>query len=287
MSECNCKGQGNPNCKKWPSETKTRMVKISKIREEFSGNKTFFMDERMDFEPGQFAMVWLPGVDEKPIALIPWGKKFAVNIEGKGNSTKKMIEQKEGDKLGIRGPYGKPFTVNGIKKAVIVAGGVGIDSIVMLAQRLFESKCKTKIILGGRNKERIVFEKELKKFGEVLVATDDGSYGEKGFNVQILERLLSKGKFDLVYACGPEMMTVKALEICIKHKQAFEGSLERYMKCGIGICGECVIDDKLVCRDGPVFSGTELRNFKELGKQAYLKSGKRVSLKEYYEWREE
>jgi len=279
--DCECRE------KCWKYDTKVRSAIIEKVREEFPGNKTFFLDLEMDFEPGQFAMVWLPGVDEKPLALIPNGKKIAINIEAKGIATKKMIEMKEGKKFWIRGPYGKPFTIKGIKKAVIVAGGIGIDSIIMLAKKLHENKCKTKIVLGGRSKERIIFEKELKKFGKVHITTDDGSYGEKGFNVIVLDKLLENEKYDIVYACGPEAMIMRAMEIAEKHKTMFEASIERYMKCGIGVCGECAIDDKLVCRDGPVFSGKELSNMKEFGKMAYLKSGRRVELKEYFRWREE
>lgn len=262
------------------------MVEIEKVHEEYAGNKTFYMKEELCFEPGQFVMLWLPCVDEKPIALVQWGKKYALNIEGKGDATKKMLELKEGDKFGIRGPYGRPFTYEGIKKAVVVAGGIGIDSIVLLAQRLHENKCKTKIVLGGRTKERIIFEEEMRKFGHVFVATDDGSYGEKGYNTHILERLLAKEKFDMVYACGPEIMMVKAFELARKHKCGFECSVERYMKCGIGICGECVMNDKLTCIDGPIFSGKELEKMSEFGRAAYLKSGRRVKLKEYYDWRE-
>src|SRR3989344_6631376 len=81
----------------WPSQTKLRMAKIAKVREEFAGNRTFYMDEKMGFEPGQFAMVWLPDFDEKPIALIPWGEKYALNIEGKGIATKKMLELRAGE----------------------------------------------------------------------------------------------------------------------------------------------------------------------------------------------
>ncbi len=264
------------------------MVKIEKVREEFPGNKTFFMDEEICFGPGQFAMVWLPGFDEKPIALVPWGKKYCLNIEGKGNATKKMLDLKAWEKLGVRGPYGRGFSYGGkIKKAAIVAGGIGIDSIILLAQLLHENKCKTKIILGGRTKERIIFEDELKKFGEVTVTTDDGSYGEKGYNVQALERMLAKEKFGIIYACGPEAMMVKAFGLAKKHGCGFECSVERYMKCGIGICGECVVNDKLACIDGPVFSREELEKMGEFGEIAYLKSGKRVGLKEYCEWRSE
>ncbi len=271
----------------WKCYTKARAVKIESVREEFPENKTFFLDCELDFEPGQFVMVWLPNVDEKPIALIPNGKKAAINIEGKGIATKKMLSLKKEDKVWIRGPYGKPFNTNGVKKAIIIAGGVGIDSIIMLAKKLHEKNCDTEIILGGRTKERIIFEKELRECGKIYIATDDGSYGEKGYNTQILERLLEKQRYDKVYACGPEPMEVKAMQIANKHKTEFEASLERYMKCGIGVCGECVIDDKLVCFDGPVFNGKELSRMKEFGKTAYLKSGKRVRLEEYYRWREQ
>ncbi len=283
MSEHECKCSLND----WPSDTKMRMVEIENVREEFLGNKTFYMNEELEFEPGQFAMVWLPGVDEKPIAIIPNGKKYSLNIEAKGNATKEMMKLKKGDKLGIRGPYGKGFTIKEVKKACIIAGGVGIASIVKLAEKLNENKAKVKIILGGRNKERILFEKELKKHGEVYITTDDGSYSEKGFNVQVLERFLKKEKFDLVYACGPEIMSVSALELAKKYKVQFEASLERYMKCGIGVCGQCVIDGWFVCKDGPVFNKKQLSKMQEFGKIAYIKSGKRVLLKEYYEWRQE
>lgn len=273
------------SCNCWPSKTKVRMVGIEKVREEFKGNKTFYINEKMEFKPGQFALVWVPEVDEKPIALIPNGKKYALNIEAKGKATEKMMSLKKGDRIGVRGPYGRGFSTD-VKKAVIVAGGVGIDSIVKLAEDLKEKDCDLSIILGGRNKERIVFEKELKKTGKVYITTDDGSYGEKGFNVQVLERLLKGEKFEKIYACGPEVMMVKAFEIAERNKVEFEGSLERYMKCGIGVCGQCVVNDKLTCSDGPVFSGDELREMSEFGKEAYLKSGRKVSLKEYYGWRE-
>jgi len=282
-----CTGACCNGGQKWPSSTKMRMVKIEKIREEFSGNKTFYLDGQMDFEPGQFVMVWLAGLDEKPIAAIPNAKKLAINIEGKGAATKRILELRAGDQIGIRGPYGKGFSTLGVRKAVVVAGGVGIDSIIGLCEKLKGNKCKTTVILGGRSRERIIFEKELRKLGQVLITTDDGSYGEKGFNVQVLERLLQKERFDRIYACGPEAMIVKALEVADRHKCGFEGSVERYMKCGIGICGACVLDDKLVCRDGPVFGGKELLQMKEFGKTAYLKSGRRVTLKQYYEWREQ
>ncbi|VVB99729.1 Sulfhydrogenase 1 subunit gamma [uncultured archaeon] len=270
----------------WPSKTKMRMVEIEKVREEFPGNRTFFMAEEMCFWPGQFAMVWLPGVDEKPIALIPNGKKFCLNIEAKGGATKRMLGLKAGDKFGIRGPYGKGFDCAKAKKTIVVAGGIGTASVVKLCQKLKENKCKIKIVLGGRTKERIIFEKELKKCGDVLVATDDGSRGEKGFNVHVLERLLRKEKFHCIYACGPEMMMLKALELSRMYRTRFEASLERYMKCGIGICGECACGDRLVCRDGPVFNGSELEEMEEFGDSAYLKSGRKVGLKEYYEWRQ-
>jgi len=78
----------------------------------------------------------------------------------------------------------------------------------------------------------------------------------------------------------------KVFELCEKHKVVCQASLERFMKCGIGICGSCCINEQLVCKDGPVFNSQQLRKLTELGKFARLKSGKKVLIEEYYNWRQ-
>ena len=114
------------------------------------------------------------------------------------------------------------------------------------------------------------------------VTTDDGSYGIKGFTTNVLEKLLKEGKIKIVYTCGPEIMMKKVLELCNKYKVECEASLERYMSCAFGICGKCMINDKIVCIDGPIFNSKQLSNMSEFGKFARLKTGKKVTIKEYH-----
>jgi dihydroorotate dehydrogenase electron transfer subunit len=100
----------------------------------------------------------------------------------------------------------------------------------------------------------------------VITTTDDGTAGQKGFVTQAISDLLSKERFNMIYVCGPEVMTKKIFEMIEAHKLPLEASLERLMRCGIGLCGSCVIGKYRVCRDGPVFTAAQLSEMKdELG----------------------
>ena len=117
----------------------------------------------------------------------------------------------------------------------------------------------------------------------MLLTTDDGSFGRKGFTTDVLEEFLSKNKYKkIVYTCGPELMMKKVFEICNKYKVECEASLERYMACGFGICGKCMVNDKIVCVDGPIFNSKQLSKLSEYGKFARLKSGRKVNIKGYH-----
>jgi dihydroorotate dehydrogenase electron transfer subunit len=252
------------------------MYKIKRIVNETYNIKTFFLDGKIGMLPGQFFMVWLPGVDEKPFTLSYVGKSPAVTIRKHGKGTAEFHKLKVGDKIGLRGPFGKGFTVHKNKKVAVVAGGIGLIAL----SSLIDSLKNPTIISGAKSSSDLLFKKRWK----MQICTDDGSEGEKLFSPQLFEKILKKEKFDFVYTCGPEVMMKKVLEICVKNKIPMEASLERYMKCGIGICASCVCGDKLVCKDGPVFSDKELLNTDDFGKSALLMSGKKASLKEYYGW---
>ena len=117
----------------------------------------------------------------------------------------------------------------------------------------------------------------------MIAATDDGSYGRKAFTTEVLEEVLGENKeIKIVQTCGPEIMMKKILDICNKYKVECEASLERVMKCSFGICGSCMINDKLVCRDGPIFNSKQLNKLSEFGNFARLKSGKKVTVKDYH-----
>jgi dihydroorotate dehydrogenase electron transfer subunit len=264
-----------------------RMHKIEKVVEEYKGNKTIYLGDYILCVPGQFAMVWLPGVDEKPFSIMNWDGRTALNVEVKGKWSKAAYALKKGAKIGIRGPFGNGFDVKGVKNALLVGGGVGAAPLMPLLGLAKKKKIKTDFLLAARTKERLLFVPEIKKNAdELYITTDDGSAGKKGFATDMLQEIFRKKKYDMVYVCGPEIMMKKVHELCIKHKIKSQLSLERFMKCGFGVCGECMVDDKILCVDGPVLKGEELAKSTEFGKTAYLKSGKKVPIKEFYEWKQ-
>ena len=253
-----------------------KLMEISKIVQESKGNKSFFFKHKLDCKPGQFIMVWLPNVDEKPMAVSYTNKdEFAFTSQAVGKFTNTLDKLKKGDKLGIRGPYGNSFSIK--RDACVVGGGVGMASVSTLIDKL-----KNPVIINGaRDKEHLIYLKRYKN-KNLIAMTDDGSFGRKGFTTEVLKEVLQENKIKVVYTCGPEIMMKKVIDICNKHKVKCEASLERIMKCGFGICGACMCNDKLVCQDGPVFTLAQLNKMPEFGNFARLKSGKKVSLKKYH-----
>ena len=254
-----------------------QMLEISQVVQEGKSQKSFFFKHHIDCKPGQFLMVWLPGVDEKPMAVSYWKKnEFAFTSQAIGKFTDALDKLKKGNKVGIRGPYGNSFSAK--NNACVVVGGVGLSSLSTLIDILKNPL----VIYGARTKEHLIYLKRYKN-KNLIITTDDGSYGIKGFTTEALKEVLSKNrKIKIVYTCGPEIMMKKVLEICNRHKIQCEASLERYMACGFGICGKCMINDKICCVDGPIFNSQQLSKMPEFGNFARLKSGRKVTIKEYH-----
>ena len=244
---------------------------------EGAGIKSIYLKGSFFCKPGQFIMVWIPEVDEKPMAVAHIAKtEFAFAYHSIGPFTKACDALKPGDKIGIRGPYGKPFSLR--KNSIVVAGGIGITSVAML----IESLSSPRIIYGARDKSQLIYQK---RFKHMRITTDDGSVGMKGLVIDALRIEILEKKPAIVYTCGPEVMNRKVFELCEQHHIDCEASLERYMKCGFGICGNCMVDDHILCTEGPVFPSRVLRKMKEFGSTARLKTGRKAPLKEYYAWR--
>jgi dihydroorotate dehydrogenase electron transfer subunit len=114
----------------------------------------------------------------------------------------------------------------------------------------------------------------------IEVTTDDGSEGFFGFTTQRMEQLIQDKdqQFDLVITCGPEVMMKKVVELAVKAQIPVQASLERYMKCGIGICDACAINGYQVCRDGPVFNGEHLAKLEEFGKHQRDVCGRTINI---------
>ncbi|MBU0628499.1 MAG: dihydroorotate dehydrogenase electron transfer subunit [Nanoarchaeota archaeon] len=262
--------------------------KIKKIIRETPKSVSLILDGKITYQLGQFIMLWLPGVDEKPFAISYLDKdEFRVTIEEKGNFTKAISNLIIGTQIGLRGPYGHGFEPK--DNSIIVAGGLGMAPAIELIKKVKNST----IIQGAKSKEFLLYlnDENLTKLIEknknkIVHCTDDGSFGIRGFTTQVLKKLINK-QTKTVYTCGPEVMIKKVFELCEKKKIECQASLERMMKCAIGVCGSCVCGDQLVCKDGPVFSSEQLRKMKDFGKYARLKSGKKVALSEYFSYRDQ
>ncbi|MFH0819160.1 MAG: dihydroorotate dehydrogenase electron transfer subunit [Patescibacteria group bacterium] len=252
--------------------SKPIICKILKVKTETHKIKTFTIDYKLDAKPGQFVMLWLPGVDQKPISISSQTKNnFDLTIFEIGPATKAMMKLKVGDTVGISGPYGKGFNIKPKSNIILVGGGCGSAPLKLVAEEAKKLKCKVEFISGARTKKDVLFP------GSCLVTTDDGSAGFKGYPTQKLEELLKnkKQKYSKVYTCGPEPMMKVLVQICKKYKVLCEISMERYMKCGYGVCGQCAVDPLgiCICQDGPVFSGQLAEKITEFGKYHRDKSG--------------
>ncbi len=262
------------------------MLKVAEKQQENLEFATLFFDYSLKFKPGQFIMLWIPGVDEKPYTLSSVSdKRIGITIEAKGIFSKKAISLKQSDLVGIRGPFGNGFTLPEAKDNVaIIAGGCGLAPLSPLLDIIDHDKMNIICIHGAKSKDYLLY-KERFKFKRDF-CTDDGSFGHKGFVTDTLKEKIATGyNFSKVYTCGPEIMMHKVFEICEQHKIYCQVSLERYMRCGFGVCGACVCGKEVVCKDGPVFGSEELRTMQDFNKTALLKSGEEVALDDYFAWR--
>ncbi|TVM00921.1 MAG: dihydroorotate dehydrogenase electron transfer subunit [Candidatus Brocadia sp. WS118] len=248
------------------------MVKICDILEESPGVKTFFFKGNLQFVPGQFVMVWIPTLDEKPFTISYIQKDIVgISVLKRGEFTQALHKKRVGDLIGIRGPYGRGFDFQSGSNPCIVGGGIGMASLATVVDRLRDAT----IIQGARTASEIIYQK---RFPEMKLCTDDGSIGFKGTTIDLLKELLKTQTFDKVYTCGPERMMYKVVELCKNHGIDCEVSLDRYMKCGFGVCGQCDCSGQRVCIDGPVFTTAELSTMEDFGRIHILKTGERVNI---------
>jgi dihydroorotate dehydrogenase electron transfer subunit len=270
-------------------------VRIKSIIDECEGIKTFVF-KRNDLstpKPGQFVMVWVPGVDEIPMSISSHKSngEYAITVKDVGDCTNSIHQLKVGDYIGVRGPLGNFFKMpQKTKKLIIlIGGGIGMAPLRFLASELVKLGFKFKLIEGAKEQNEVLFINEFHEYQhedlEFHFCTDDGSFGDKGFATDIFENLIKDLntediKNSVVYTCGPEAMMYKILQICVEKRIVMYASLERIMRCGCGLCGLCVLDPLglLVCKDGPVFNSDNLVEIKDFGKYKRDFSGKRISI---------
>lgn len=248
-----------------------RIVKIEEIVGESPTVKTFKFQDKLCEKavPGQFVMVWIPRIDEIPTSLstITPGGLASITVAQVGEATKALHQRKRDDLLGIRGPYGKGFTLSA-GKIMIAGGGTGVVPLMPLTEKLSKLVIKMTFLLGAKTKDELLFLDRINQTlskcnAEIIATTEDGSYGLKGMVTDQAEQRLAIDKFDMIYACGPEQMMYRMFLLAEMHDLPFQASLERIMRCAIGLCGSCVIGKLRVCRDGPVLTSEQLRMVKE------------------------
>ncbi len=255
------------------------MVGILGVMEENPTVKTFTLGKRVDARPGQFCMLWIPGVGEKPFGFSRMDGDIQIMVRSVGPFTEKMFTLKQGDLVGFRGPYGEGhFRLEG-KNICVVAGGVGIAPLLPVVEWALSEGKKVTVIHGAKTSDELVpLEERLGSEVSLHLSTDDGSCGSKGNTCDILQDLVDSG-VDQICSCGPEVMMKKVMDIALKRDIFCQLTLERYIKCGIGVCGHCSIDGTglMVCRDGPVFDAGQLSN-SEFGRYRRDKAGSVVDL---------
>ena len=219
--------------------------------------------------PGQFVMVWVPGYGEVPMSLSQTEDEKCITVKAYGDSTKKLIETEAGEWIFLRGPYGKPFSSTSGNK-LLIGGGSGMASLKPLIDRNATG------IIASRTFDELLFSDEFDEDHRIEV-TEDGKKGIKGIVTDGIE-VVNPEDFSMIYVCGPEKMLKAVYDKIKKLNVNAEFSMERSMKCGIGLCDSCSVDGFQVCVDGPVFNMKQLNGMTEFGTTRLLSSGKRVKI---------
>ena len=262
-----------------------RTVKLLEVKEENCTTKTLtFQDELCKMaEPGQFLMVWIPRVDEIPISLsgINSDGNTSITVNAVGDASGALNQKKKGDIIGIRGPFGQGFVpVEG--NVIVIGGGTGLGPMLPLTEKLVGVASKITVMSGVKCQDNLLFLDRIAEVlsdvdSETICTTEDGSYGFEGLVTSQVEKKLASEKVDMIYTCGPEPMMYHVFLLAEQYNVPVQASLERIMRCGIGLCGSCVIGEIRVCKDGPVLTSEQLRRIKdEFGKSRLDWTGKKV-----------
>ena len=244
------------------------IVPIARIREENPAVRTFFFDYPLNAKPGQFVMIWVPGYNEKPMSVAYSDSQgFGVTIAKIGPFSEELFKLKKGNRLGVRGPYGTAYTLpRNAKRVAMVGGGFGSAPLRFLTEHAVKRGIHVDFLQGARSEDKLLLIDEIKKLGaHPHVSTNDGSFGHKGLVTDVLEKLLETNPFDAVYTCGPELMMKAVGEFAQKKGVYCEISVERYMKCGFGVCGQCDCGGFLSCMEGTVVDFNKIKDNPEFG----------------------
>ncbi|MCB2182730.1 MAG: FAD/NAD(P)-binding protein [Desulfobulbaceae bacterium] len=261
-----------------------KSAEIIDVTEENSQIKTYilsFIDKEFNDsfapQPGQFVLLSVPHYGEAPISFSSTpdeNGRFHLSVRKAGKLTSALHAMEKGDIVGLRGPYGRPFPMEQFegKNLLFVAGGIGLAPLCPVINSSLQNgadRCVT-LLYGSRTPSDIAFKADIDKWRQhenvtCLLTVDSSEEGWQG-EVGLVTGLFGKCSYDpddtLAIICGPPMM-IRAVFAELE-RQGFSDdniitTMERHMKCGVGICRHCHMDEKLVCKDGPVFTLSELK----------------------------
>jgi len=257
------------------------LAKIEKVITETPTIKTLVLrpEEAMSFLSGQFMQVGVPGMGECPFTPSSDPKKadrIEFTIMKAGSVTARLHEMKEGESLGIRGPYGKPYPIKDYhgKEVYVVGGGVGLAPLrafLLALHHELDHLKKVEVRFGARTPSDISYKKQIEEWKKwkntrIVFTVDAGEPGWKG-NVGLVTTILKDGDVEVKNAvavvCGPPIMmkfvTRRLLDMGFADKDIYL-SMEKNMSCGIGKCFHCNLGKYFVCKDGPVFTWEQIKD---------------------------
>jgi anaerobic sulfite reductase subunit B len=247
---------------------KPELLQITEIIQETNTIKTFRVPEKSNPKPGQFYEVSIMGIGEAPFGNASYSPDYVdITIRAVGNLTNKIMSMKQGDKLGIRGPYGNGFPMQEFKgkNILIIGGGTGVAPVRTVIEYIEKNRGDFKeveLFFGFRSPEEFLFKYDFDKwkkqfnFNLTIDKPYDGWQGNVGFLNAFLEKKQVNPENKIVILVGPPIMikvTADSLEKLGFSDEQIYVSLERMMQCGVGKCGHCLVGNKYVCKDGPVF----------------------------------
>lgn len=239
------------------------------------------------FKPGQFNMLYVPGIGEAPISIssAPTDHEIMHTIRIAGDVTTCISRLNAGDVIGVRGPFGSSWPLKEIedRDLMIIAGGVGIAPLrsvirhILMSGRGKRSPSRTPIgkkfiLYGAKTQKDMIFRDEFPRYMDAFQVfltvnkADPEEYwrGEVGLITGLLNKVSFKPLNTVVFMCGPEVMMQSMTKELILRGVPGEKifiSMERNMNCGMGVCGHCMFGPKFVCKDGPVFRFTDIEGF--------------------------
>ncbi|MFW5713979.1 MAG: dihydroorotate dehydrogenase electron transfer subunit [Brevefilum sp.] len=237
--------------------------RIREVQTENAVTRTLVFDAPLrESLPGQFVMVWLPNIGEKPFS-ISGNDPLALTIADVGPVSHALCMLIPGERVWVRGPLGTGFSLTS-KPSLLAGGGYGAAPLSLLAGHLRLVGASVTVVLGARTRDGLMMATQFESLGcTVYLATEDGSAGTKGLVTTAVKRAWSEMRSNTLYACGPTGMLLALGEFAkAKHIEA-QLSFEALIRCGVGLCGSCELSEAictklgiptgfLVCQDGPV-----------------------------------